>query len=202
MKMIRSIIFDWGGVLIDEPSPKIFTICAKAFQISTTKFIHIYERYKQDFQRGQLSETTLWNNISSELEIPHSILAGLWGVAFQGAYKEKKEIFTLASFLQSKGYKIGFLSNTEVPAMEFFLKQQYSMFDVTVFSCMEGTRKPEKKIYEVILNRLHVAPQEAVFIDDTKEYVQGAEQVGIHTILFRNFSQLRKQLASFSIPSE
>jgi putative hydrolase of the HAD superfamily len=73
------------------------------------------------------------------------------------------------------------------------------MFDVTVFSCAEGTRKPEKKIYQILLTKLRVKPQETVFVDDRSEFIRGAETIGIHGILFQNIDQLRSDLSSLSV---
>jgi epoxide hydrolase-like predicted phosphatase len=195
--MIQSIVFDWGGVLIEDPSLKIFEYCATVLQVPLEKFLPIYEKYSQDFQRGTISEQLLWEALCSELKITQPTLPSLWGTAFRHAYLEKKETFLLASTLKKNGYRIGLLSNTEVPAMKFFNKQQYTMFDVTVFSCAEGTRKPEEQIYQILLQRLHVKPEEVLFIDDKEEYIHGAERVRINTILFKNHRQLRKALSSF-----
>jgi len=73
------------------------------------------------------------------------------------------------------------------------------MFDVLVFSCKEGFRKPEKEIYEITLNRLNTQPGETLFIDDRIENIRGAESLGIQTILFKDDEQLREKLALFSI---
>ena len=73
------------------------------------------------------------------------------------------------------------------------------MFDVTVFSCAEGTRKPEKEIYQILLTRLRVKPHETVFVDDRSDFVRGAENVGIHGILFQDINQLRSELNSLSV---
>ena len=195
--MIQSIVFDWGGVLIEEPSEIMSQYCAKVLQVSRQEFFRIYKKFIQDFQRGTISEQMLWESICSELRIKQPTLSSLWGTAFRHAYVEKKEIFLLAATLKKNGYRIGLLSNTEAPAMRFFHEQQYSMFDVTVFSCAEGTRKPEERIYQILLQRLQVLPEEVLFIDDNEEYIHGAEQAGINTVLFKNHRQLRKELSSF-----
>ena len=195
--MIQSIVFDWGGVLIEDPSLKMLEYCAKVLQVSRQEFFQIYEKFIPDFQRGTLSEHMLWESICSELRIKQPTLSSLWETAFRQAYVENKEIFLLASTLKKNGYRIGLLSNTEVPAMRFFHEQQYSMFDVTVFSCVEGTRKPEERMYQILLQRLEVQPEEVLFIDDNEEYIHGAERLRINTILFKNHRQLRKELSSF-----
>jgi len=96
----------------------------------------------------------LWKKICSGLGNQKPTIPSLWETAFRQAYREKKEIFTLAATLKKNGNRIGFLSNTEIPAMKFFYEQKYPMFDVTVFSCTEGTRKPEERIYQILLQRL------------------------------------------------
>jgi epoxide hydrolase-like predicted phosphatase len=200
--MIKSIVFDWGGVLIEDPSQKIFAYCAKALLITPKEFQHIYQKFTRDFQKGIISEQILWKKMCSELGIQKPTIPSLWETAFRQAYREKKEIFTLASTLKKNGYRIGFLSNTEVPAMKFFYEQKYPMFDVTVFSCNEGTRKPEERIYQILVQRLQLQPEETLFIDDNEEFIQGAEQVGIKTIRFKNHHQLQKAFTTFSIAIE
>jgi len=123
----------------------------------------------------------------------------LWEDAFKYAYSEKKEVFSFAVSLKNKRYKVGFLSNTEEPTMNFFYKQGYTMFDEVIFSCEKGFLKPQREIYEIILQRLCVQPEEALFIDDKRENILAAEKVGIQTILFKNPEQLKKELKSLSV---
>jgi FMN phosphatase YigB (HAD superfamily) len=105
--------------------------------------------------------------------------------------------------LKKNGYKVGFLSNTEIPTMNYFYENGYDRyFDVKIFSCVEKTVKPEGKIYLIALEKLKVKPQEAVFIDDKPKYVEGAKKVGINGILFKTAEQLRKELAAFSINAD
>ncbi|MCX6664601.1 MAG: HAD family phosphatase [Euryarchaeota archaeon] len=197
--MIKAIIFDWGGVLIQNPSQGLIAYCANALGVTEKKFITEYRTYNQEFQKGFLSEDQLWENICASLHIEKPLIHSLWGSAFRAVYQEQNEMFSLASYLKKKGYNIGRLSNTEKPAMQFFFEQHYDMFDVTVFSCAEGTRKPEQKIYQHILEQLQVQPDDAVFIDDTPEYITGAKKIGIHTILFTGYSQVKKELQLLSV---
>lgn len=81
--------------------------------------------------------------------------------------------------------------------LDFFHEKKYGFFDVTVFSCMEGLIKPDRKIYEITLKRLGVKPKEAVFIDDKEENVNSAKNIGINTILFKDLEQFKKELFSF-----
>ena len=108
-------------------------------------------------------------------------------------------MFSLACSLEENGYRIGLLSNTEVPPMNYFHERGYKFLDAAIFSCVVGIKKPEKGIYEITLNRLSVRPREAIFIDDKEENIKGAEEVGINMILFESPAQLKKELFNFSI---
>ena len=194
--MIQSIVFDWGGVLIEDPSSRMIQYFAKILHVSPTDFLRVYQQFSRDFQYGILSEQKLWKIVCEGLKIPQPALPSLWGTAFRHAYVENKETFRLASTLKEHGYRIGLLSNTEAPSVEFFYEQQYTMFDITVFSCVEGARKPEERIYEIMLQRLHAKPEQVIFIDDNERYVDGAAKLGINAVLFQNHRQLQTALGS------
>ncbi len=83
--------------------------------------------------------------------------------------------------------------------MQYFYTFQYNMFDVLVFSCAEGTRKPERKIYELTIERLGAQPGQSVFIDDKPEYINGAKLTGLNTILFENINQLKNALTKLGV---
>jgi putative hydrolase of the HAD superfamily len=118
----------------------------------------------------------------------------LWGDAFAAVYIPRPELFRWAAQLRKTGCKIAILSNTEKPAIEFFRKQNYDMFDVQVFSCLEGIRKPQMEVYMLTLARLGVSSSQTLFIDDKPDYIAGADRVGINTILFKSVEQLKKNL--------
>ena len=146
MKTIKSIIFDWGGVLIDDPAPGLMQYCAKALNVSKEDYIKAHGKFADDFQKGLIREDIFWERMCSELNVPEPKIPSLWADAFKAAYVPRDDMFVMAASLQENGYKTTVLSNTEVPAMEYFHQLQYNMFDVLVFSCTEGVKKPDRKI--------------------------------------------------------
>jgi 2-haloacid dehalogenase len=54
--------------------------------------------------------------------------------------------------------------------------------------------KPDPAIYDLALDRFHVRPDEALFVDDRKINVEGAEAVGMHGHLFTGAEDLRRRL--------
>lgn len=195
----EAVIFDWGGVLIDDPRPGLMRYCANAFSVPVEVYTQVHDKFLEDFQKGRISEQTFWQRVCKKLNRPEPERNSLWGDAFRSAYSPRAEVFALASTLHNKGYKTALLSNTEVPAMEFFHQLRYDMFDVLVFSCAEGAQKPERKIYEVTLEKLRARPEQAVLIDDKPEFIKGAQQAGLNGILFENLEQVKNDLAALSV---
>jgi HAD superfamily hydrolase (TIGR01509 family) len=55
----------------------------------------------------------------------------------------------------------------------------YQYFDGEIISCEEGLVKPEKEIYSLLLERFCLDPAQTMFIDDRKENVIAAAELGI-----------------------
>jgi putative hydrolase of the HAD superfamily len=199
---VKAIIFDWGGVLCDETALGLISYFSQALHVAPEPLVSAFRPFLPAFQKGEISEDDLWQGMAAALKIERPYNQSLWGEALRAIYVPKKEVFALASRLKEKGYTVGLLSNAEMAAMAFFHEQGYAMFDAAVFSCAEGTRKPEQRIYEIALERLNVKAHEAIFIDDRADFIAGAQRLGIHTILFKNPEQVRQELSSFAISLE
>jgi len=198
--MIKAIVFDWGGVLADNPAVGLMNYCADALRIDVKLLKSIFSNYETFFQKGEISEDKLWNNICNELKVKTSPAKSLWKNAVNYVLKDKKEIYQLISLLKKKGYLIGLITNTELPTMEYFLENGYEKyFDTTTFSCAENTVKPDQYIYDMTLSKLNVKPYESIFIDDNPENIEGAKKLGMNGILFETFELLVTKLAALDI---
>ncbi len=199
MEKIESVIFDWGGVLIDDPRPGILQYCAEAFGVSLEDYTPVHDSFLDEFHKGKISEERFWRQITGKLGKSMPPARSQWYEAFRSAYVSKQERFRLVSSRQDKVYKTALLSNTELPAVEFFHERDYDMFDVLVFSCVERVMKPERRIYEITLERLDSRAEQAVFIDDRQDYIRGAEGVGLNTILFKSIDQVEGELVGLGV---
>jgi epoxide hydrolase-like predicted phosphatase len=199
MERIESVIFDWGGVLIDDPRPGLLRYCAEAFGVPEEQYTPVHDSCLDEFHKGLIDEATFWEQVARKLGEPTPKAPSLWFDAFRSAYVPKSEMFSLASSLHRKGYKTALLSNTELPATNFFHELGYDMFDVLVFSCEEGLMKPQRRLYEITLERLGSQAEQAVFIDDRPDYLQGAKDVGLHTVLFESATQVKEELTRLGV---
>ena len=199
MEKIESVIFDWGGVLIDDPRPGLLRYCSEAFGVPLEDYTPVHDSFLDEFHKGMISEERFWQQITGKLGKSMPPARSQWYEAFRFAYVPKREMFRLASSLHDKDCKTALLSNTELPAVRFFHEQGYNMFDLLVFSCIERAMKPERRIYEITLERLGSKAEQAVFIDDRQDYIRGAEAVGLNTILFQSIDQVKGELAELGV---
>ena len=70
----------------------------------------------------------------------------------------------------------------------------FSLFDGIVVSGVEKIVKPDRRIYEILLGRYSLRPEECVFVDDNKDNVDMARQLGINAIRFDNIVNVRGEL--------
>jgi epoxide hydrolase-like predicted phosphatase len=89
--------------------------------------------------------------------------------------------------LRAEGYRTAILTNN-VKEWGMYWKESIplELFDEIVDSCEVGLRKPDPAIFRLTCERLGVAPDAAVFLDDTRRHVDTARSVGLHAILVRD----------------
>jgi len=104
-------------------------------------------------------------------------------------------LFALISELKP-AYKIGLLSNigTNWVLEHFLTPKEQALFDTFVFSFEVGLVKPDERIYRLVSERLGEPPEACVVIDDLERNCQGAEAIGMQTIVYKNLSQMRSKL--------
>ena len=89
--------------------------------------------------------------------------------------------------LRAEGFRPALLTNN-VKEWGRYWKESIplDLFDLIVDSCDVGLRKPDPAIFRLTCERLDVAPEAAVFLDDTRRHVETARSVGLHAILVRD----------------
>lgn len=197
-KRIKAIAFDWGGVLIEDPAPGFLSLLTARFQCSREELALHLAAAMDDFQRGFISEDQFLTELAAKLNRP-STKKPFWKGALSEVYKEQKVVHDIARTLRQRGYAIGLITNTEMPARDFHLECNYDFFDARVFSCEEGVAKPEKKIYNLMAKRLKVSINELLIIDDKRENIEGAINAGALGLLYENPGQLAAELEALGI---
>ena len=203
MSQFKTIIFDLGGVLIDWNPEYVFL---KEFRGNREKMdwflneICAWEwNMNQDagYPLAQATEDRV--AMFPEYEELIRMYYGRWEEMLGYTHEDTLEI--LESVVQNPNYKVYALTNwsgeTFPKALQKFHWLQW--FEGILVSGDEGMRKPHKEIYELMLHRYNINPQETIFIDDSLKNVEGSEAVGIKGIHFVNASSLKKELIALGV---
>ncbi len=178
---MKNIIFDLGGVVFARDPKKCTEDFIEFFSfIADKKMPHFWEEY----DRG---------TVTIEQTIDHL-------TQIKGCSREKSERYVWESIniqeeiaptanliaeLKSQGFKLYVLSNMSKEYIEYLRKMPvYKHFDGEVVSCEEFTVNPEEKIYNILLERYSLKPEESLFVDDRPANIEAASKLGINTVLF------------------
>ena len=130
--------------------------------------------------------TTL-QHVADRLGLPDAEAALHFVRRFYAGDRFNPKVAAAARALRGR-YQIALLTNT-LPGQDKLIRERfgldvYSEFDVYVNSACVGLRKPDPAIFHLTLDQLGVAPQQAIFLDDSLRNVDSARELGIHTIQF------------------
>ena len=90
--------------------------------------------------------------------------------------------------LKSDGYKIGLISDCSFEAPKTWQDTPFTpLFDVTVFSCEVGMKKPDPRIYRIATDKLGVEPEDCLYVGDGSSHeLTGAREAGMNPVLIRD----------------
>jgi putative hydrolase of the HAD superfamily len=96
----------------------------------------------------------------------------------------RDDTITTITTLKSQGYTLGLISNCSPEVPLLWGRTPFAgLFDVPVFSCAVGYRKPDPRIYEIALERLQKKPRECIFVaDGDSGELAAAQKLGITAV--------------------
>lgn len=201
--MIRTIVFDMGGVLIKfdrEFFIRRLGVQAEDEAILMNEVFCSLEWARMD--RGSLNEEEATRSVCARLpERLHRAaeqLVTMWErpiLAIDGMYE-------LVSELKSKGYGVFLLSNASVRQHEYWPRIPVAeLFDGKLISSDVHLVKPQPEIYRLFCETFHVPAEECFFIDDSPQNIEGAYEVGIQGFIFHgDVVPLRAALRTAGVP--
>ena len=95
---------------------------------------------------------------------------------------------------RAAGIKTGLISNSWGNGLAYDPALLDELFDAVVISGEVGLHKPQPEIFRLGAERIGVAPEDCVFVDDLRENCEGAEGVGMKAILHRGSAGTLPQL--------
>lgn len=202
--MIKNIIFDFGGVLIDLDIPRCISRLGEHFGISTLSV----EPYQSIFRRNEVGATTENEFVAelqaqSDLYIDRQEIIDVWNSMLGQVPQHRLEM--LKSLKEN--YNLYLLSNTNATHISWvydYLKREYGIddfgkeyFTKDYFSHLVHMRKPNLDIYQHVLEDAQINGLESIFIDDNESNVMGARAAGMHSVVHDPMVDITKVIEAY-----
>jgi FMN phosphatase YigB (HAD superfamily) len=190
--MIRNIVFDIGNVLIGF-RPEDFL--DKSGYSESEKGIILRDIFRssewQQIDSGDLSTEEAIERIAARSSMKRHEIASIFDLRMKIFYPIDGNIKLLPS-LKERGFKLYFLSNFPSDIFDDVFNGYpfFNYFDGGLISARVKASKPDKKIFEILLEKYSLDPNECLFIDDIAVNVQTAIMVGMRGIYLSVPSEL------------
>jgi putative hydrolase of the HAD superfamily len=194
--MIKAVIFDFGRVISAQKPLSLFSQYEAELGLpaGTINSIMFDNPAWQEALVGRKTAGEFWAEIGPALGLRSKEAIEAFRLRYHADEKPDEEVIKLIRCLHGR-YRLAVLSNSP-PGLSQWLADWgiLDLFDVVFCSGDEGVAKPDRAAFELTLERLGVAPEEALFIDDAPENVSAASALGLHTILFTDAGKLAEEL--------
>jgi putative hydrolase of the HAD superfamily len=182
----RALVVDFGGVLTTNIWAAFADFC-EAVGRDRDAVLQLFRDEPQamellrGLETGELDEGEFEPRFAALLGIEDH--EGLIGRLFAGLGPDDAMIAAVRA-ARAAGVKTGLITNSW--GLGIYERAPMDLFDATVISGDVGMHKPQPEIYRLACERLGVEPNQAVFVDDLRENVAGAEAVGMSAVLHRD----------------
>lgn len=199
--MIKNIVFDLGNVLLNY-HPEDFLLQYTSDLKRINAFISKVPRSDAWWQldRGVMSLENAKGFFLDRYPEESDLLLPFFDHWMEMLTPIENNVKILRE-LKKNRYKLYILSNFIKEAFEFIEIQYdfFSLFDGRVISSEEKVIKPEKAIYQILLQRYALLPEESLFLDDVPSFLIPAKELGMKTILIRPNKDLRIKLRKLRV---
>ena len=200
--MIKLFVFDLGNVILPfdhrQIAEKLYARSeAKGFCSSADVFQYLF-----DLRSGSVNvyEEGLSSSLEFFLDVRDRYRLGLDFEEFKdiwnNIFRENLEVNEIIVYLKTKGFPLFLLSNTNELHFTHIIARYpiVHLMDEWILSFEIGAKKPKRRIYEAIFEKVDVNKDEVFYIDDTEEYVGYARSMGMKGLVFRETADLWKAL--------
>lgn len=188
---IRAVIWDLGGVIVRTEDKGPRTALAERCGLTYKEIDELVFNTETAVLAsiGKISELAHWEQVCRKLNLPAEQVAEVQA-AFWGGDRVDTRLVEYIRSLRPR-YQTALLSNAWA-SMRDYLTNQWRIvdaFDHVFISAERGLSKPDREIYQLVIEEMGIAPEEGVFVDDFVENIEGARAAGLHGVHFQNSAQ-------------
>ncbi|HET6445613.1 MAG TPA: HAD family phosphatase [candidate division Zixibacteria bacterium] len=200
-EMIKSVIFDVGGVLVRSGDRKGRTKWEQRLGLNEweSEEIIFNSEMGRKAQLGEISDETLWEWAASQFDLSPEEFEQ-FREDFWADNAVDRDMIDMIKDLRP-AYQTAIISNATDTLRED-LKSRYQILDVfdhVVCSAEEKTMKPGPEIYLRTIELLKNEPGECIFIDDMEENVTAARKLDMKAIHFTPDTDLSAELSALGV---
>lgn len=195
--MIKNIIFDLGNVILKgKPS-----IVLENLNLNDEVYNDIKEKFFYDWLKldlGLISLDDYFYQCNFKSIISNEIKERL--INYYKYRPFNKDVLNVLHDLKRKGYNIYLLSNNNKETANYLrILDFYQDISGDVYSCDYNVIKPNIEIYNILLNKFNLIPQECLFIDDDQDNIETATKLGFKAIKYNsdNYNALNLKINNF-----
>jgi putative hydrolase of the HAD superfamily len=195
--MIKAIIFDVGGTYMTGSVVDFINRSYQILGINKTITNSDGVVFDKDYNKGLISYQDCFKKFFGVAisEEKMSLIKEVW----MSTWTPTEEMLNLINKLK-QNYRLAILSNSDLlNSTKYASLGWYSSFDPLILSHELHILKPDRKIYEITLNKLNLPGNECLFIDDQEKALAPAHELEMDTILYKSITQLKDELRARGI---
>ena len=194
--MIKNVIFDIGHVLIDFSWRDCMIKCGiKEEDMEKIAMATVKSPYWSELDRGVMTDDEILSKfIENAPEFEKEIRVFFKEVTWSMPPFDYSKGWLHS--VKERGYNVYILSNFSDYNFNT-LKPGYTFLeeaDGMVVSYEVKFVKPEREIYEILLDKYSLKADECVFIDDREDNIEAARALGFYGIVFKSFDDANEKL--------
>jgi putative hydrolase of the HAD superfamily len=203
---LRAVIFDYGMVLTGPRNPEAHAALLRITGLPPDRFESLYWVDRHAYDEGKLTGLAFWQKFLRDagLHLSPATVDELnqWDARMWTT--QNPAMLAWAEQLKQRGLLIAILSNMGDNVLANIQREflWIHSFDAHIWSFQHLMAKPDPAIYRLILEKLHVNPEDTLFLDDKLLNVEAAQALGMNALQFSTIDRLRADLIAKGYDAE